>query len=1158
MASVPLAASSLPNDIGATGVDASSSTGLSSIRRAGVGLNVEGPPTTGQTRVAQDSPSPPRTPRGTGSCTPVRLQSGVAKEYKPGSATPIRNYEKDASIAFVGFRGTGMSSLAVMASTALGFRLIDADQHFYQATSLSRGAYRSTHGVVEYKQEELRQLRAILSENPTKTVIVCGPGVIEGTGQSLLSEYANAHPVIYILRDTEGIQKHLSVWDASTTAHFVRLSCPIHRSLSSYEFYNLDGTSFFTPDNGTSRGQQSPQTLALKKVEEDFLQLLRNITERPEDRREHETRYGLESLPLEVRPYSYALSLRMAASDEDEMDIQDIDTSADAVEFLIPAKGVLEPGVCLDHSVASNVSRQYYTIRRYIRLPIIFHVENSFLHDSKSTGDGSTISEQLYFDALHHGLRLTPEYLTVDLSYDEQTIRQLIAAKGSTKIIGHYFDHNPGVAGWSKPDRRAMVTRAEELGCDVVRVCQLAIGMEDNFAVRTFVQEMKVLKGCRIPLIAYNTGPLGRMSHFLNPTLTPVSHSALRSRAHEWPPASLLTINEAQTALYASFALDPMKFGIYGSNVSESLSPAMHNAAFGQCGMPHTYQAYNYPTLRELEALIRDPSFGGVSITAPFKRDIIPFVDRMSREARAIGAINTVLPLRSANANPLLDSNRNGHVVALYGENTDWIGIHTCIRRNLSPINAVRRRTAGLIVGAGGMARAAAYAMVRLGVRNIYVYSRSAINAAELARQFHGRSFTDTSSESESQDTSQGMELLNDNAPSVIVLHSKDDPWPTDADYPTIIVSSVPHSVDGKPMADNTLPASWLASPTGGVIIEGWIAVDGLQVLPEQGTVQFDILFTYSIVTTFVRLYPLSIHMGTAPGTNGTVEDASTIPKRSFYIFGHNIKHSLSPALHNAGFKAYGLPHFYSIHESPSVDSSVEEIIARPDFGGASVTFPHKLQIDRLLDSLNEGARRVGAVNTIIVRQAADGRRLLVGDNTDWLGIQKCIRRGGLVGLSSSPALIVGAGGAARAACYALQEDGYQDVVVVNRTIEKAKQMAANFPKLHVRIYETLEEASFAVAGAFRVIVACTPADDLGEDKIPAGLFLGSESAVLIEMAYRPQVTGMMKVAGRYPGWKIYRGVDVLEEQAYSQFEYWTQRPAPVKVMREAMLAQAH
>lgn len=151
----------------------------------------------------------------------------------------------------------------------------------------------------------------------------------------------------------------------------------------------------------------------------------------------------------------------------------------------------------------------------------------------------------------------------------------------------------------------------------------------------------------------------------------------------------------------------------------------------------------------------------------------------------------------------------------------------------------------------------------------------------------------------------------------------------------------------------------------------------------------------------------------------------------------------------------HGLPHTYSIHETEAVDESVEELIARPDFGGASVTSPYKLQIGRLLSSISPQVEKMGAVNTIVVK--------------------------------------------------------------------------------HIR-----------------VIVACVLADDLGE-QIPEALFSETESGVVVEMAYRPPITGLMKRAGRYAGWKVFGGTDVLQEQAFAQFSMWTGRPAPALVMRESI-----
>jgi shikimate-5-dehydrogenase len=295
-----------------------------------------------------------------------------------------------------------------------------------------------------------------------------------------------------------------------------------------------------------------------------------------------------------------------------------------------------------------------------------------------------------------------------------------------------------------------------------------------------------------------------------------------------------------------------------------------------------------------------------------------------------------------------------------------------------------------------------------------------------------------------------------------------------------------------------------------------------------------------------------SITITTTPTPNILPGQTEPSAKKQFFIFGHNIAHSLSPALHNAGFKALNLQHHYQIHESENVDETVEKIIHRPDFGGASVTFPHKLQIGRLLDSISSRGESIGAINTVVVHES-NGRRTLHGDNTDWIGIKRCIMKSGHSNFAASSAVVLGAGGAARAACYAIQALGFKDLIVVNRTLSKAQELASRFTDLKSRALSTLEEADALKDADIRLVVACVPADDLGEDKIPSGLFSKTGDGVLVEMAYRPQVTGMMIVAARYPEWKVYRGVDVLEEQAYAQFELWTGQQAPAEVMRDAM-----
>ncbi|KAK7429107.1 hypothetical protein QQZ08_004322 [Neonectria magnoliae] len=492
-----------------------------------------------------------------------------------------------------------------MASSALGFKLVDADHHFYQTTTLSRGAYKSRYGVDKYRREELRLMQSMLVENPSRAIIVCGPGVVEATGQTWLAGYAQSHPIIYIMRDAEDIERHLRVWDAETISRLARLSGPTHRTLSNFEFYNLSDPSPTEAVDGHPPGQQSPKSLTLKHLEVDFIEFIYGITQR----RRVICRLGAE------------------------------DMAADAVELVVSPSDIGNSHAPFDNSAANAITRQFWMAKRNLRLPIIFHVQTPAVDSEQLHSTSQAVrDEPNYFELLYHALRLAPEYLSVDIRCDDQRIRDFIAAKGRTKVIGHFFDSAPLSHGWDHPKRREKIRRAEDLGCDLVRLCQEATSVEDNFLAQKFIQDVKASGEHSIPVIAYNTGRLGRTSYFLNTILSPVTHPLLRSMVPECVPTSLVTIQEAQNAIYSSFILDKVYFGIYGANVTQSFSPAMHNASFAFYRMPHEYRIFQYQSLNHLQQLINDPKFNGASITAPFKRDVIPLVDNMSREAQAIGA----------------------------------------------------------------------------------------------------------------------------------------------------------------------------------------------------------------------------------------------------------------------------------------------------------------------------------------------------------------------------------------------------------------------------------------------------------------------------------------------------------------------------------------
>ena len=412
---------------------------------------------------------------------------------------------------------------------------------------------------------------------------------------------------------------------------------------------------------------------------------------------------------------------------------------------------------------------------------------------------------------LHHGLRLGVDYLSVFLGLRDDSIRQLIQAKGGTKIIGHWFEREPVSSGWNDSSRFEIFRRASWLGCDIVRIVQVASSKKDNDDVRVFLDAISAIPEPHPILIAYNLGTLGTTSLASNKIFTPVTHHAIKGKTKTLNDTHI-TSQEAMQALFQTSVYDPLHFYVFGITVASSPSPMIHNAAYRVRGMHHDFQIREASSLDDLHHLSKDPHFGGAAIGQPFKVAIISHLHAQSHHSRAIGAINTILPLRALpDGSPqfLLNQanlrNCAGPVCAWYGDNTDWIGISTCLRRNLSPRNAVQpSKTTGLVIGAGGMARAAIYAMIQLGCRKIFIFNRTVENAEKVAHHFNS-----------------WAAALSDTGSVVSVLRSRDQPWPADHNHPTMMVSCVPaQRVGSRPAADFEMPVQWLGSPSGGVILE--------------------------------------------------------------------------------------------------------------------------------------------------------------------------------------------------------------------------------------------------------------------------------------------------------------------------------------------------
>ncbi|KAJ5802665.1 uncharacterized protein N7503_005115 [Penicillium pulvis] len=790
--------------------------------------------------------------------------------FDKGTLQTPRIFSPTASIVLIGIRGTGKSSLAVILAATSGRRLIDSDRYFQQVSGCSRAAFKKDNDHTEYRLQEARVFESMLADNQEGCVIACGAGSMERSGQRLLREYAQTHPVIHVSRDPESIQSYLKAWHTQKVRHFLELSGPIYRGCSNLEFFNLSesgSSQHITKDGNNSspgpkldqRSQTPTPFLTLKRVQRDFLRFIAFVTGDVTEMNRQHSSFPLSLLPVPSRPYTNSVSVPFSALRDNSLDIEEIEFGVDAFEVAIDVTAPSDQ-MGLDSNLADSISQVISTIRRNIIVPIIYHVESyTSPKGHLSPPQNARSTDEAYASLVRHGLRLAPTFLTVDLSRDDSLFSEVINARGRTSIIGHFETFRPLPGGWDGDEYMQIYERAKRLGCDMVRLCQPAETSEDNAAVERFRHRIQGHPGA-VPIIAYNTGPLGRMSRCFNPILSPVTHPSLM-RDNPSHVRSNITAREAQQALFSSFALDPMQFFVFGANVTYSMSPAMHNTSFKLCGMPHQYTIFQSPTIRGLNELVENQFFGGSSVSLPYKTEVIPLLHSMSPHARAIGAVNTLIPIRndddsdprlSQESSIYLQKSRAGPIKGLHGDNTDWIGICNCIRRGLSPANAVRPTTTGLVIGSGGMARAAVYSMIHLGVQHIFVYNRTLANAEKLAHHYNR------------QEIFSGEQAGGDGRPRVSTLTSINEPWPADYKQPTIIVSGIPaHSLGGQPAPNFHVPTQWLESPTGGVVVDlaykplntplmkqiralshrGWVALDGLDVLPEQGFAQFE-LFT--------------------------------------------------------------------------------------------------------------------------------------------------------------------------------------------------------------------------------------------------------------------------------------------------------------------------
>lgn len=280
-------------------------------------------------------------------------------------------------------------------------------------------------------------------------------------------------------------------------------------------------------------------------------------------------------------------------------------------------------------------------------------------------------------------------------------------------------------------------------------------------------------------------------------------------------------------------------------------------------------------------------------------------------------------------------------------------------------------------------------------------------------------------------------------------------------------------------------------------------------------------------------------------------------------IIGDPVAHSLSPRMHTAAFDALGLNWRYlAFRVGASELAAAVRGMAALGFAGFNVTVPHKEAVVPLLDGVDAAARQIGAVNTVRVE---DGR--LIGFNTDAAGLRDALMVDGGARLAGSRCLVLGAGGAGRAAAFALAQAGAAHLVILNRTASRAEELAAQVSAAERACDITagpLDPAAGArAAQRADVLVHATSATmsaAMGGSGGRAGWLEALRSALrggmtVLDMVYTPRWTELLEAA-RSAGAAAVSGLSMLVYQGARSFEIWTGRSAPVDVMKRALDAE--
>ena len=265
-------------------------------------------------------------------------------------------------------------------------------------------------------------------------------------------------------------------------------------------------------------------------------------------------------------------------------------------------------------------------------------------------------------------------------------------------------------------------------------------------------------------------------------------------------------------------------------------------------------------------------------------------------------------------------------------------------------------------------------------------------------------------------------------------------------------------------------------------------------------------------------------------------------------LIGHPVEHSFSPPMHNAAFDALGMDYAYVAFDvNPAELQKAIEGARSLNIRGFNVTIPHKIDVMKYLDEIDDVARLIGAVNTIDFKN-------LKGYNTDGIGAVRAIEE--VISIKNKNVVIAGAGGASRAISFYIAKYGADSLTILNRNVDKAQSLArdvSNSGLIGDVKSDSINEINAYLADA-DILVDTTPLGmhpHINDQPIATAENMHDELAVF-DAVYNPNETVLLKQAIEAGAKPVY-GIKMLLYQGAESFKIWTGADAPVDIMEKAL-----